>query len=161
MYSSNDLHLYGLIVWEGQANQCQGVPLLLVYAIQKGFIEGTELPDNTFTNKGQTVPASLITKNYTNHDTGIQTLILHVFNWWGIVPISECKNQWQSLLDAHLGLLRTMSVPSELLTDLSYQNLCKAAHVEPANSFKVIAKLLSEIQAKADEHYVNALDDTQ
>ena len=158
MYPDKDHHLYGLIVWEGKINQCTGIARVLLYAIQKGYIEGTELPDQAFTNKGQTVTPSLITKNYINNATAIQTLVIHVFDWWGIVPMAERKKQWPLLLHAHIDLLSTIEVPDLLLADFEYQNVCQSAGFEATKSFKQIAQYLTQIQSKADEHYINAHD---
>ena len=158
MYTDKDHHLYGLIVWEGRIEQCTGIAKVILYATQKGYIEGTELSDAVFTNKGQSVAPSLITTNYTNSTAKIHTLIIHVFDWWGIVPIEECKNQWPLLFKSHLDLISKIAVPGILLADLEYQNICKLAGFEAPDSFKKIAQYLAQIQSKADEHYINAHD---
>ena len=158
-YGATEHHLYGLIIWEGQLHHCQGIPSLLLQAITRGYIEGTELSNTIFTGKrGRTVAATLSTTNIINIEQNRHTLIVHVFDWWGVVPISECRKQWPKLIEAHLHLLKTLPVPNDLQADLDYQATCEAIGITANHSFQEIGNYLATMRAKANEHYVYGQD---
>ena len=142
-YDATEHHLYGVIVWEGQHHQCQGVPSLLLQAIKRGYIE-TELPEQIYTGKrGPYSHRNANDKQSHPIDNNIDTLWLFMF-YCGGCPHRNMQEQWPKLIEAHLHLLNTLPVPNDLQTDLDYQATCEAIGIQTP-SFLQRKKITSQM----------------